>query len=313
MAAGSPSNGPSMLHARMLSYIDEVARCGSIRKAALKLNVASSAINRQILAYEADIGTPLFERLPHRVRLTAAGEILIIHIRNTLKEYQSSLDRIERLKEYRSPAASIATVGGLAGDLLAAAIVDLRRERPFMRLFINVMRAEDIMGAVAAGDFDLGFAFDLPPFPGITTAASLKSRFGAVMLPDHPLANEASVRLGALGIYPLILPHTGVLIRDQFDEACARADLTYGPTIESNSFEFLKDFALHDQGIALLNEIDVDDAQKRGALRFVPIVELKGRSQTLSVVHRTRGSLAPLPGLMVERLSQLLVERASPG
>ena len=41
-----------MLHSRLLKYLDEVARLGSIRKAALRLNVASSAINRQILALE---------------------------------------------------------------------------------------------------------------------------------------------------------------------------------------------------------------------------------------------------------------------
>lgn len=302
-----------MLHARMLRYVDEVARCGSIRKAAAKLNVASSAINRQIIAYEKDLGVPLFERLTHRVRLTAAGEILITHIRHTLKDYDSCMERIDRLKEYRSPSVSIATVGGLAGDLLSAAMVDLRAERPFIRLQISVMKAEDIMGVVAAGDFDLGFAFDLPAFTGITTAAYVQSRFGAVMLPGHPLAAQPVIRLAALRGYPLIMPYSGVLIRDQFDNACASAGLALEPTVESNSFEFLKDFALNDQGIALLNEIDVEAARQRGQLIFLPIFELRKNFQTLSLVHRTRGTLAPLPGLVVERLSRLLAERAAEG
>ncbi len=58
-----------MLHSRMLRYLDEVARCGSIRQAAERLNVASSAINRQILALEAELGTPIF----HRFAATAAA------------------------------------------------------------------------------------------------------------------------------------------------------------------------------------------------------------------------------------------------
>ena len=41
-----------MLHSRLLTYVDEVARTGSIRKAATHLNVAASAISRQILALE---------------------------------------------------------------------------------------------------------------------------------------------------------------------------------------------------------------------------------------------------------------------
>ena len=302
-----------MLHARMLRYLDEVARCGSIRKAAAKLNVASSAVNRQIIALEADLGTPLFERLSHGLRLTAAGEIMIAHIRKTLKDYQWSSERIDRLRDYHFPAATIATVGGLACDLLAKALMELRAERPFTRIFVSVKDAEDIMGVVAAGDFDLGFAFDLPDFGGVTRAASLKTRYGAVMVPTHPLAAAPSLRVNALQDYPLIAPHVGVLIRDEFDDACRRNDIQIDPVVESDSFEFLRQFAVSNHGIALLNELDIDDGLRSGALVFVPIVELKGKTQTISVVHRTRGALAPLPGLIVERLSALLEQRRGSG
>ncbi len=44
------------MHAVILRYLDQVARVGSIRRAAEKLNVASSAVNRQILKLEAESG-----------------------------------------------------------------------------------------------------------------------------------------------------------------------------------------------------------------------------------------------------------------
>jgi DNA-binding transcriptional LysR family regulator len=59
----------------LLDTVDEVARTGSIRKAATHLNVAASAISRQILALEAQLGTPLFQRLPKKLILTAAGTL----------------------------------------------------------------------------------------------------------------------------------------------------------------------------------------------------------------------------------------------
>ena len=82
-----------MLHSRLLSYLDEVARLGSMRKASARLNVASSAINRQILALEAELGTPLFLRLPRKLMLTTAGEIMIRHVRQTLKD----MERVQTL------------------------------------------------------------------------------------------------------------------------------------------------------------------------------------------------------------------------
>ena len=71
-----------MNHLRFLSYVDEVARVGSMRQAAERLHIAPSAVNRRILDIEEELGTLLFERLPRGVRLTSAGELFVIYIRN---------------------------------------------------------------------------------------------------------------------------------------------------------------------------------------------------------------------------------------
>ena len=70
-------------------YFDEVARQGSVRRAAERLNAAPSAVNRQIINLEAEYGVPLFERLPRGMRLTAAGELLL----NEVRRWQSDHDR----------------------------------------------------------------------------------------------------------------------------------------------------------------------------------------------------------------------------
>lgn len=58
-------------HLRLLTYIDEVARVGSIRKAAERLNITASALNRRVQDIEDELGTKIFERLPRGVRLNA--------------------------------------------------------------------------------------------------------------------------------------------------------------------------------------------------------------------------------------------------
>ena len=89
------------MHAHVLRYLEEVVRRGSIRKAAEALNVASSAVNRQILKLEATLGAPLFERRTGGVRLTPAGEILARHARETLYGFaraRASIDDLKGLK-----------------------------------------------------------------------------------------------------------------------------------------------------------------------------------------------------------------------
>jgi DNA-binding transcriptional LysR family regulator len=295
-----------MISARLLLYVDEIARQGSIRKAAARLNVAASSVNRQLIALENQLGTKLFERLAGRMRPTAAGEILVAHARDALKQQRMALTRVSELKDQRQARASIATVGGLANDLLSFVLTEYRRERPFARFSVSVIAAEDISRQVAAGDIDIGFGFDLPDNRNLTIAAALDSECGAVMLPQHPLAARRRLRLGDLRGAPMILPQEGVSLREQFDHSCARAGLALAPVLESNSFELLKHFVVLEQGIAILNRIDVLQAVASGAVRFVPIAELGRFTQRLKVVHRARGTLAPLPSQLVERLRSTL-------
>src|SRR6266567_3317774 len=86
--------GP-MKHMRILQYVDEVARTGSIRKAAERLHVTSSAVNRRIMDLEAELGASLFERWPRGVRLTAAGEIFVHYLRGQIADAERVNSQIE--------------------------------------------------------------------------------------------------------------------------------------------------------------------------------------------------------------------------
>lgn len=300
------------IHPRLLRYIDEVARSGSIRRAAGRLNVAASSINRQIIALEEQLDTPLFERLPRRMRLTAAGEVIVAHARQSLREHERMLERIEALKGPRHAQSSIATVGGLASGVLMHALAGFRRERLFARFVISVTSAEAVAAAVAADEADIGFAFDLPRTPLLTVAARVASPCGAVVTPDHPLAGRGRLGLGDLMPFPLIVPRKGVSVRDHLDGVAQRQGLRIEPVIESDSFELLKQFALLDGGVAILNRIDVAHSQASGAVRFIAVEELRGFMQELSVVHRSRGTLDPLSSQLVERLREAVAPGRAP-
>jgi DNA-binding transcriptional LysR family regulator len=70
----------------MIVYFDAIRRAGSVREAARRLNIASSAVNRQLLKLEAELGTPLFERLPTGLKLTHAGTVFARHVMSVLQD-----------------------------------------------------------------------------------------------------------------------------------------------------------------------------------------------------------------------------------
>ena len=55
---------------RQLEILQAIAETGSFTACGKKLNVSQSAISRQILLLEEELGEPLFLRIGRRVRMT---------------------------------------------------------------------------------------------------------------------------------------------------------------------------------------------------------------------------------------------------
>ncbi len=291
-----------MLHGRMLRYLDEVARSGSIRRAATKLNVASTAINRQILALEEELGEPIFERLPRRLRLTATGEVLIEHVRETLKNYGNVTRRLEALKGVRQGQITIATTFGLAAGPVARIVDDFLAQHPRVQVRIRSLTSEAIANAVLAGEVAIGLGFNLPANPGLRTVILTDVPFGAVVRPGHPLAAQGGTRLVDVAQFPLVLAEPAMTLRMIVDQALARLPGGTAPRIETNSIELMKQYVRRGEAVAFLNPIDVSEDVAAGTLVYLPLQDRNLQPQPLRLVARQRGFVDPLTSLFVEHL-----------
>ena len=244
-----------MKHLRLLRYVDEVARAGSIRKAAERLNLTASALNRRIQDIEDDLGTQIFERLPRGVRLNAAGELLIRHIRTQLADMNRVRSQIEDLSGFRRGTVSIACSQALAYELLPIAIAAYRREFPLVQFDVKVRDHTDALRALGEFEVDLALVFRPSVMADFQVLASAEQRVVAIMAADHPLAAAASVRLRDCATYSLALPDRSYGGRQLLDEATARSSFRFEPVVESNSFEFLRNYVRFEQAITFQIEI----------------------------------------------------------
>lgn len=293
-----------MLHSRLLRYLDEVAKAGSIRKAATRLNVASSAINRQILALEEALGVPLFERLPRRLRLTASGEVVIAHVRETLKDHQRVKARIHALRGLTRGEVTIATTGGLAGGPLPAFVSSMLEAHPRVHIRLRVHPIEHIANAVLTGEADLALGYNFATGPGLRVAASHDIHLGAVVAPDHPLAKRRPFRLPDCLDFPIVAADATMSLRSPVELAFARANVVLDPVIETNSIEFMKQVVLGGRAVTFLNPLDAHLELARGELTYLPFADAP--AATLKLAVRARGSLDAFPSLVVEELRKAL-------
>ncbi|AHE55079.1 LysR family transcriptional regulator [Sphingomonas sanxanigenens] len=291
-----------MLHARLLRYIDEVARRGSIRKAAAHLNIASTAINRQIIAYEEELGTQIFERLPRSVRPTAAGEVLLQHIRNTLKEHDRAHAEIAALQGLRGGSVAIATFENLAANLMPQVSQAFRRSHPRIQVNVFSVFRQQLPQGLASGEYDLALGYNISSTPGSSVLHEFETRLGAVVAADHPLAAEPVVRLSDCTAYPIIVGNETMSIYGIIHDAFAQANLIFRPQIVSNSVSFMKHLARRQEGVTFMTPVDIAEEAARGELVYVPIRDRVVRPQPLSLIYRKNGTLNSAVSRLAEEI-----------
>jgi DNA-binding transcriptional LysR family regulator len=298
-----------LLHHRLLGYLDEVARSGSIRRAATRLNVASSAVNRQILSLEEEMGTPLFERLPRGLRLTAAGEVLVRHVRDTLNGHERMLAQVASLKGLTRGEVTVATMASIAAGVLPGVIRTFRETHPRIVVKVLVLPVDQIAAALLAGEADLALAYRLPPDPRMRCIAEFEHRLGAVMAPDHPLNGRYQVRMADCLAYPLVVADRSMTLRDVL-ELLVPEGTSFTPVVETNSIELMKRLAQTAPHITFVNLSDVGEEIRRGVLAFTPISDASAIIQRASLMQRARSALDGPAHLLAARI-QAEFERQS--
>lgn len=290
-----------MLHHRLLAYLDEVARSGSIRRAAARLNVASSAINRQILALEEEMGTPLFERLPRGLRPTSSGEILIRHVRDTLREHERMMTRITSLKGLADGDVRIATMATLAAGVLAGVIREFRETHPAIVIRVHVMTIDEIVEALLSGRVDLALAYRMPRNPRLRCIAQFEHRLGAVMAPCHPLGGRYQLTMMQCLPYPLVTADRSMTLREVLERLVPPGG-TLSPAVETNSVELMKRLAQVPPHITFLNLPDIREEICRGVLSFTPLGDAVQVVQTASLMQRAHSALDGPAQLVATRI-----------
>ena len=233
---------------RSFAYFEAVAAHGSMRKAAATLNVASSALNRQILDLEESLGVQLFERLARGVRLTSAGEMLLGHVRRVARDFDLTRAQIEDLRGLRRGHVRVAVIEAMAG-VIARLIVASQHDHPRISFDYQVTGSREVVAAVLSEEADIGYAFNPPADRGFQIVAETEETLHAIMARDHPLAGQGVLRLTDCSGYPLLLGDASLGGRHLLDAAADQASMPLSPVVTGNSIEVLKTIAANSQGI----------------------------------------------------------------
>ncbi|MCQ9618082.1 LysR family transcriptional regulator [Paenalcaligenes niemegkensis] len=285
-------------------YFLEVAHHGSLSAASESLDVAISAISRQISQLEQRVGMPLFERGARGMTLTAAGHLLLTHAQRQKLETEAALQDISRLKGLQQHHIRIACSQGLANEMVPKAIATFQHDCPETLFSLWVGSALAASERVAAGKSDMAITFSTRPASNVVVRYAHRSAALAIMHKQHPLAKHERLSLKEIVMYPVALTDTDTSTRKIFDMACNMSNIDIEPVLESNYAEALHAYVRSNSAVLFASYVSMADRLERNDLVVRPVTDAEMHSRSIQV-QVMEGRLLPSS---IERFIDLIIE-----
>jgi DNA-binding transcriptional LysR family regulator len=297
---------------RFMRYFLEVAREGSIRKASETLHVSASAIDRQILAAESELGVPLFERLPSGLKPTAAGELLLTATGRWRREFERLHGQIDDLVGLRRGHVRIAIIDALARGFIARAVRDVRQDFPGITVELKVLDNVDVQGVVQRGEVDFGLMLAPRSSKDIIVQNHRDIVLGVVTQPDHQLAAMPGIRFSRCADYPIVAPAEPLALCDQVNALQAATGVVLSLAISSDNIQMIKSLVKDGVGVGILTSLDAMQEVRLGELTFTPLTDSVLRPMPLALCVGQARQLSHAARLLLGRIEQALLQAEIP-
>lgn len=147
-----------MANVRDFQYISEIARYGSISKAAEALYISQPTLTKFLQRVERETGGPLFHRAGKKLLPTPAGEVYVEKARSILL-LSSQLDQeLDDLAMMRQGSIRLGTTAGRADHTVSAILPRFARQYPGVRVLLTMGHTQQLLRMIHNNELDMVLA-----------------------------------------------------------------------------------------------------------------------------------------------------------
>ena len=290
-----------ILELKQIKYFIEVAKREHVTDAADALHVAQSAVSRQIVNLESELGVSLFIREGRNVRLTPVGRVFLEHVEKVVHV----VDDAERvIKEYTDPERGTIHIGfpsSLAGNILPSTISVFRERHPDVKFKMKQGTYYELIEAVIKGEINMALLGPLPPNDKRLKGSILFTENMVTLLPvNHPLAGEKVINLNQLRTDSFVIFKEGYILRELVMDACNQLGFSPLISFEGEDTDAIKGLVSAGLGVTIIPEITLVNNLPTGTVKL-PIVE-PNVSRTVGVIIPVDRQLLPTEIIFYEFL-----------
>jgi len=258
-----------------------VAELRHFTQAAVAVGVAQPSLSKQIHSLEAELGAPLFTRLPSEVELTPAGETLLPLAQRILADAETAHREVRNLVGLTRGRVRLGATPSLCTSLAPRVLRRFHVAHPEIELRVAEGGSQELVNALSHGELDLALVV-LPPTgidPALDAAPILEEDLVVAAAAGTPLPEP--MRIDDLRDRPLVMFRRGYTLRDDAIEACHRAGFEPTFAVEGGELDAVLEFVEAGLGLAVVPEMVLAN---RPGVRAVPLAPPLRR--TIAIAQR---------------------------
>src|ERR1044071_4334944 len=217
----------------------EVARRGSVSRAAEALFITQPTLTARLQGLERELGTALFLRTPHGMRLTDAGRAWIPFAERALRALVDGRDALKQVITASAGHLMVAAAPAVSTYVLPDLLERFVAAHPRVVVSVRTGHSEHVVGRATRHP-----GLELRPFH--TEALVL------VCAPDHPFPQLSSVTMPQVAAEKLIMFDRTSSYYEITQSAFLAAGVSLRGLMELDSIEAAKKMVERDLGVALL-------------------------------------------------------------
>ncbi|WP_134687453.1 LysR family transcriptional regulator [Brevibacillus migulae] len=273
---------------RYLQTFREVAKWQSFTKAAEVLGYAQSSVTTQIQNIETEFGVTLFERWGRKIRLTHAGETLLLYTEQLLTLLDEAKGNLSEQAQL-SGTLTIGTVESLAAFFLPPYLQIFQKEHPRIKLMLTPGVCQDLRRGVHDGSYDFAVVLDrLQDHPDLVTMNLGEEKLVVIAPSDHRLVHKDNVVASDFAGENWIFTEFGCSYRMMMETILRETGTQVASSLEFGSLEAIKQCVSYGLGIALLPMIAVKEEVSKGRLAILPFAHPEIRVYRQLIYHKKR-------------------------
>lgn len=253
-----------------------LTRAQSFSKAAKMLHMSQPAVSTQIKNLEEFYQGQLFERTPHGVILTSAGEVFYDYAQRILDLYDEMEQQLESVLQRKSHQIIVGASTTIGNVSLPCSIYLFKEEYPQVSIRLDIANSDEVLRKVMADEVDIGVLEGYHESTELNAIPVTSDELILIVSPNHS-QEEGSISFADFLKMPLILREDGSGTR----KILAAALEKHGQSIndlnvitEMTTVDAIKSAVEAGLGVGIVPRLAVRKEAYLGSLKVLKIKEM---------------------------------------